>query len=284
MTAIVIIPARYESTRFPGKPLYPLKGIPVIQHVYENSKHARLADDVIVATDNETIFERVFTFGGKAMMTDKKHPSGTDRIAEVAASMDYDIIVNVQADEPLIRPEMIDDVIAVLDDKRASIGTLTKKIEDPKEITDPNIVKVVFDKEGFALYFSRAPIPFHRDEWKLHSTELKTQNTPSLPLPPLAPCSSKTYCTGQEGGQGGDSELLTFHCYKHIGIYSYRREVLVALAKMEPSRLEQIEKLEQLRALENGMKIKIKETFFETYGVDTPEDLERVEKCLSTSL
>jgi len=274
MTAIVIIPARYDSTRFPGKPLYPLKGIPVIQHVYENSKHARLADDVIVATDNETIFERVFTFGGTAIMTDKKHPSGTDRIAEVAASMDYDIIVNVQADEPLIRPEMIDDVITVLDDKRASIGTLIKKIEDPNEIADPNIVKVVFDKEGFALYFSRAPIPFHRDERKLHSTELKTQNTPSLPLPPR----------GGGQGWGGDSELRTFHCYKHVGIYSYRREALLSLAGMEPTELEKIEKLEQLRALENGMKIKIKETFFETYGVDTPEDLERVEKCLSTSL
>ena len=244
MTAIVIIPARYDSTRFPGKPLYPLKGMPVIQHVYENSKHARLSDDVIVATDNETIFERVFTFGGKAIMTDKKHPSGTDRIAEVAASMDYDIIVNVQADEPLIRPEMIDDVITVLDDKRASIGTLIKKIEDPNEIADPNIVKVVFDKEGFALYFSRSPIPF----------------------------------------QASHSELRTFHCYKHVGIYSYRREALLSLAGMEPTELEKIEKLEQLRALENGIKIKIKETFFETYGVDTPEDLERIGKCLSTSL
>jgi len=274
MPAIVIIPARYDSTRFPGKPLYPLKGMPVIQHVYENSKHARLADDVIVATDNETIFERVFTFGGKAIMTDKKHPSGTDRIAEVAASMDYDIIVNVQADEPLIRPEMIDDVITVLDDKRASIGTLTKKIENPNEIADPNIVKVVFDKEGFALYFSRSPIPFHRDEWKLHSTELKTQNTPSLPLPPR----------GGGQGWGGDSELRTFHCYKHVGIYSYRREALLSLAGMELTELEKIEKLEQLRALENGMKIKVRETFFETYGVDTPEDLERIGKCLSTSL
>ncbi len=253
MTAIVIIPARYDSIRFPGKPLYPLKGIPVIQHVYENSKHARLADNVIVATDNETIFERVFTFRGKAIMTDKKHPSGTDRIAEVAASMDYDIIVNVQADEPLIRPEMIDDVITVLNDKRASIGTLTKKIEDPNEIADPNIVKVVFDKDGFALYFSRAPIPFHRDEWKSLS-EIRNSKF----------------------------EIRNF--YKHIGIYSYRRDILLALAKMEPSRLEKIEKLEQLRALENGIKIKIKETFFETYGVDTPEDLERVEKCLSTSL
>src|SRR4030042_3129216 len=170
MSAIVIIPARYESTRFPGKLLYPLKGIPIIQHVYKNSRRARLANDVIIATDSETIFERVLAFGGKAIMTDKKHPSGTERIAEVGTSMDYDIIVNVQADEPLIRPEMIDDVIALLDDKRASIGTLIKKIEDPNEIADPNIVKVVFDKEGFALYFSRSPIPFHTDEWKLHST------------------------------------------------------------------------------------------------------------------
>lgn len=246
MTAIVIIPARYDSTRFPGKPLYPLKGMPVIQHVYKNSKLARLADDVIVATDSEKIFERVFAFGGKAIMTEKKHPSGTDRIAEVATSVDYDIIVNVQADEPLIRPEMIDDVISILDDRRASVGTLTKKIEDLREIADPNVVKVVFDKERFALYFSRAPIPFHRDEWK------------SL------------------------SEIRNF--YKHIGIYSYRRGVLLSLASMAPTELEKIEKLEQLRALENGMKIKIKETFFETYGVDTPEDLERVEKCLSTSL
>ena len=205
---------------------------------------SRLAEDVIVATDSETIFERVFAFGGKAIMTDKKHPSGTDRIAEVAASMDYDIIVNVQGDEPLIRPEMIDDVITVLDDKRASIGTLIKKIEDPEEIADPNVVKVVFDKERFALYFSRAPIPFHADH----------------------------------------SEIQTPEYYKHIGIYSYRRDALLSLAGMEPTELEKIEKLEQLRALENGMKIKVKETFFETYGVDTPEDLERVEKCLSISL
>lgn len=255
MTAIVIIPARYESTRFPGKPLYPLKGIPIIQHVYKNSRRARLANDVIVATDSETIFERVFAFGGKAIMTDKKHPSGTDRIAEVATSMDYDIIVNVQADEPLVRPEMIDDVINVLNDKRASIGTLAKKIEDPREIIDPNVVKVVFDREGFAIYFSRAPIPFYRDEWK---SIFEIQNS--------------------------KLEIRNFQCFKHVGIYSYRRDALVALASMEPTRLEQIEKLEQLRALENGMKIKIKETFFETYGVDTPEDLERIEKCLSTSL
>ncbi len=253
MTSIVIIPARYDSTRFPGKPLYPLKGMPVIQHVYENANRARLADAVVVATDSETIFERVLAFGGKAMMTDKGHPSGTDRIAEVAASTDYDIIVNVQGDEPLVRPEMIDDVITILNDDNASIGTLIKKIENPGEIVDPNVVKVVVDKGGFALYFSRAPIPYYRDEWKnLTNIQHSTFNVQN--------------------------------CYKHVGIYSYKRNILLSLAAMESTRLEKIEKLEQLRALENGMKIKVKETFFETYGVDTPEDIERVEKCLSTSL
>jgi len=252
MTSIVIIPARYDSTRFPGKPLYPLKGVPVIQHVYNNARRARLVDDVIVATDSETIFERVLAFGGKAVMTDKRHPSGTDRIAEVASSIDYDIIVNVQGDEPLVRPEMIDDVITVLDDKRASIGTLIKKIENPEDITDPNVVKVVFDKEGFALYFSRAPIPYYRDEWK-HVTNIQ------------------------------HSAFNIQNCYKHIGIYGYRRNVLLALAEMAPTELEQIEKLEQLRAMENGMKIKVKETYFETCGVDTPADIERVEKCLNIS-
>jgi 3-deoxy-manno-octulosonate cytidylyltransferase (CMP-KDO synthetase) len=244
MTAIVIIPARYESTRFPGKPLYPLKGIPIIQHVYENSKKSRLANEVIIATDSETIFETVSNFGGKAVITEKTHPSGTDRIAEVAASIDCDIIVNVQGDEPLIRPEMIDDVITLLEDRRASMGTLAKKITDINEITDLNIVKVVFDREGFALYFSRTPIPY------------------------LAP----------------HSDLRSYDFYKHIGIYSYRREALLAFSNMEPTRLEQIEKLEQLRALESGMKIKVKETDIETYGVDTPQDLERIEKCLNTSL
>jgi len=244
MASIVIIPARYESTRFPGKPLYPLKGKPLIQHVFENAKRATLAEDVIVATDSETIFEKVFAFGGKAVMTDQKHPSGTDRIAEVAASMKYDIIVNVQGDEPLIRPEMIDDVIALLSDQRASVGTLVKKIEHSEEIIDSNVVKAVFDREGLALYFSRAPIPSHARH----------------------------------------SEINTPCYYKHIGIYSYRRGTLLSLAAMQPTELEKTEKLEQLRALENGIRIKVKETFFETYGVDTPEDLERVEKWLSISL
>ena len=257
MSAIVVIPARYASTRFPGKPLALLKGKPIIQHVYQNSLNARLAGEVIVATDSETIFETVCSFGGRAVITSPDHQSGTDRIAEVAAAMDCDIMVNVQGDEPLIRPEMIDAVISVLDDSRASLGTLAIPIRDSREIFDPNVVKVVFDHEGFAWYFSRAPIPYHRDEWN----------------DPLA----------QSRELRAKSDLVVRDCFKHVGIYSYRRDVLLRLSSLPPSRLEMIEKLEQLRAIENGFRIKVRETSFETIGVDTPQDLERVEQCLNSS-
>lgn len=250
MSAIVIIPGRYDSTRFPGKPLAVLKEKPLIQHVYENALKARLVKEVIVATDDERILKAVVSFGGKACMTSKAHPSGTDRVAEVCLKIDYDIIVNVQGDEPLIRAEMIDNVIELLDDKRAEIATLVKRIEKPTEIINPNVVKVTFDEEGFALYFSRSPIPYHRDEWK---------NLNSI----------------------FDSKFVA---YKHIGIYSYRRNVLLRLSNMQASRLEHIERLEQLRALEAGMKIKVRETPYETIGVDTPEDLEKVEECLNSYL
>jgi 3-deoxy-manno-octulosonate cytidylyltransferase (CMP-KDO synthetase) len=252
MSAVIVIPARYDSTRFPGKPLAPLRGKPVIQHVYENSKGASSVDDVIVATDSETIFERVLSFGGKAVMTSRDHASGTDRIAEVAASLRCDTIVNVQADEPLIGPQMIEDAISLLADERADIGTLVKAIQKPEEVMDPNAVKAVFGRDGFALYFSRAPIPYHRDEWK----DLSVFSVQRFP----------------------------FTVFKHIGIYAYRRDVLLTLAGMKTSRNEEIEKLEQLRALENGFRIKVKETLSETIGVDTPQDLERVERWLSLSL
>ena len=267
MAVTVIIPARYDSTRFPGKPVYPLRGKPLIQHTYENAQGSKLTSDIIVATDHEVIYNTVLSFGGKAVMTDAKHPSGTDRIAEVAHSLACDIIVNVQADEPLIRPEMIDDVVSLLDDKRAAMGSLVKKIEEADEIMDPNIVKAVFDREGFALYFSRAPIPFHRDTWKLQyeKNQDSSANSPEYVLDTT------------------DPHLAMQQIFKHIGIYSYRRDVLLALSRMKPTELEQIEKLEQLRALENGLKIKLRETLFETFGVDTPADLERVEKCLSLS-
>jgi 3-deoxy-manno-octulosonate cytidylyltransferase (CMP-KDO synthetase) len=262
MSAIVLIPARYSSTRFPGKPLALLKGVPLIEHVYRNSLHSRLADDVIVATDSETIFEKVLSFGGKAVMTSADHESGTDRIAEAASSLAYDIIVNVQGDEPLIRPEMIDEVISLLDDKGASMGTLAKRVGTRSEIFDPNTVKVVCNEDGYAFYFSRAPIPFHRD---IFATEARRYGSAEAAF---------------------DDGFLTsgLFMYKHIGIYSYRRDVLLELSRLKPSRLEAIEKLEQLRALEHGYRIKVRETLFETVGVDTPEDLERIEKCLNSSL
>jgi 3-deoxy-manno-octulosonate cytidylyltransferase (CMP-KDO synthetase) len=217
----------------------------MIQHVYERTKSASLVEKVFVATDSETIFEAVEGFGGRAVMTSEKHLSGTDRIAEAAEKIviqDRDIIVNVQGDEPLIHPQMIDEVIRLMNDKTASIGTLIKKIEDPVEINNPNVVKAVFDRNGFALYFSRSPIPHHR---------------------------------GDEMNYKG--------YFKHIGIYAYRKKALLQFAALPPSPLEEIEKLEQLRALENKMTIKVYETSYETIGVDTPADAERVEQCLNIS-
>jgi 3-deoxy-manno-octulosonate cytidylyltransferase (CMP-KDO synthetase) len=269
MSAVVLIPARYNSTRFPGKLLAPLKGMPLIQHAYMNSSKSLLSSDVIVATDNKEIHEQVLSFGGKCVMTSSKHLSGTDRIAEVARSLSYDIIVNVQGDEPLIKPTMIDDVISVLEDKRASVGTLAVKIRDYGEIFNPNVVKVVFDEDGIAFYFSRAPIPYHRDEWRQQSIEHSAK--------------SKDF-SSSFGFRPQSSEPQAFYCYKHIGIYSYRRDVLIKLSELPQSRLEVIEKLEQLRALENNYKIRVKETTSETFGVDTPEDLERIDKWLNSSL
>ncbi|HEX8947474.1 MAG TPA: 3-deoxy-manno-octulosonate cytidylyltransferase [Dissulfurispiraceae bacterium] len=250
MPAIVIIPSRFASTRFPGKPLCPLFGKPIIQHVYEKARGARLIQGTFVATDDRRIFDAVVGFGGKAIMTSSDHQSGTDRIAEAVMHLDAeefklgnsDVVVNVQGDEPMIHPSMVDAVVELMEDPRASIGTLSKRIEHEEDAADPNVVKVVSNGDGFALYFSRAPIPYHR---------------------------------------GGDSKPRQF--YKHIGIYAYRKEALLAFSKLLPTGLEGIEKLEQLRALEHGFKIKVKETPFDTIGVDTPRDLERVEKCLSLS-
>ncbi len=261
MSSVVVIPARFGSTRFPGKPLAPLKGIPVIQHVYQNSRDSRQATDIIVATDDARIHDVVLSFGGTSVMTSPAHVSGTDRIAEALHFLgrEYDIIVNVQGDEPLIKPEMIDAVISVLDDENAAIGTLVKKIDRADDIFDSNVVKAVFDGHGYALYFSRAPIPFHRDVWG-------------------------SGAAGTDPASRRASVAAADDCYKHIGIYSYRREALLRLTSLAPSRLEQIEKLEQLRALEHGMRIKVRKTDFETFGVDTPEDLERIEKWLNLSL
>ncbi len=247
MTKAVIIPARYSSVRFPGKPLARLGQKTVIQHVYERSLSAGSIDEVIVATDHEEIFREVLGFGGKAVMTRPDHPSGTDRIAEVAKERDYDIIVNVQGDEPLITGEMIEQVVGLLDEGEADIATLARASSEPSEYLDPNIVKVVLDRRGYALYFSRAKIPFFRD----------------LLL---------------DGGTGE----ISF--YTHIGIYGYRRGVLLALTGLDPAPLERAERLEQLRALFNGYRIRVGITENKTFGIDTPEDLERVERWLNSSL
>lgn len=245
MYVVAIIPARYASTRLNGKPLLHIDGKPMIQWVYERAKKAKLTNDVIAATDDRRVFDAVRYFGGKAVMTSTEHRTGTDRIAEAAGGLNVDIIVNVQGDEPLIEPEMIDAAIRPLkNDSEIVVSTLKTKIKDEKELNNPNVVKVVADKNDFALYFSRLPIPYVRDgeQW------------------PVA---------------GGQKNSIHF---KHIGLYVYKKDFLLEFARMKPTPLEEAEKLEQLRVLENGYKIKVVETKYDSIGVDTEEDLERVRK------
>ena len=242
---IAIIPARYGSTRFPGKVLVDINGRPMIQWVYERTKRSKLIDRVIVATDDERILMAVKSFGGEACMTSSQHATGTDRIAEVAKSLDCALVVNVQGDEPLIQPAMIDEAISPLvHDASIPMGTLCRKIEDRNEAFDPNVVKVVFDKNNFALYFSRAPIPWDRDSWV---------------------------------GKGSWKEFsLDGPLYKHIGIYVYRRDFLLNYSRMPQTSLEAVEKLEQLRALEYGFRIKTVITEHDSFGVDIPDDLGKI--------
>jgi 3-deoxy-manno-octulosonate cytidylyltransferase (CMP-KDO synthetase) len=256
----VIIPARYNATRFPGKPLALLKSKPLIQHVYEHASRARLVNFVLVATDDQRIYDTVVNFGGRAVMTSGSHESGTDRIAEAAGNIECDFVINVQGDEPFIEPEMIDDVVNLLyNDDNVSISTLAKRVTDINEIFSPHVVKVVMDDEGFALYFSRAPIPYHRDEFSelrvmSHELQVEQINTRNLEF------------------------------YKHIGIYGYRKEALIKFSSLKQCSLEKIEKLEQLRALNAGMKIKVMETQFDTFGIDTKEDLRKAEEWQNISL
>ncbi|MDH4101464.1 MAG: 3-deoxy-manno-octulosonate cytidylyltransferase [Nitrospirota bacterium] len=241
----VIIPARYQSSRFPGKPLALIDGRPMVCHVHDAASRASLVNRVIVATDDQRIFEAVAAEAKEVVMTSPDHPSGTDRLAEVAAGLDSDIIVNVQGDEPLIHRETIDGAIQLLlDDPGAEMGTVCRRIEAVEDLWNPNVVKVVFDGQGNALYFSRSPIPFHRDLW------------------------------GMLGNNSVDMQEVI--CYKHMGLYSYRRDFLLRYAGLSPARLENIEKLEQLRVLENGCRIKVAVTPYDSIGVDSPADLERV--------
>ena len=249
-SAVGIIPARYASVRFPGKVLALLWGKPIVQHVYERSKQAKTLSDVIVATDDERVKAVVESFGGKCVLTSPEHPSGTDRVAEVARQLDCDVVVNIQGDEPLISPEAIDAAVQpFFSDPTLKMTTLATPIADESEYLNPNVVKVVIDRDGFALYFSRSPLPFFRPKGKMGEV-------PQFSLPEDAP----------------------FHPLRHIGLYAYRREFLLQFAQWAPTNLERSEGLEQLRALEHGVRIKVVVTPYRSVGVDTPEDLERLER------
>jgi 3-deoxy-manno-octulosonate cytidylyltransferase (CMP-KDO synthetase) len=247
MKITAVIPARYASTRFPGKALAEIDGRPMIQHVYERTTLSKLVGRVIVATDDARIADAVKAVGGEAIMTSINHETGTDRLAEVAAGLDADIIVNVQGDEPLIDPVMIDLALQpFLEEADLQMGTVKTRIKCLHDFLSPNVVKVVTDSRGNALYFSRSPLPFFRDKWK----DLKDDS----------------FCCGK---------LL---CYKHVGLYVYRRDFLLTFAAMPPTFLEISEKLEQLRALENGVIIRVVETECESVGVDTLDDLHKAQE------
>lgn len=238
MKFLGVIPSRYASTRLEGKPLKDICGHTMIEWVYKRTKLSNL-DEVVVATDDERIYKEVERFGGKAILTSKEHENGTSRIAEACTKYeDYDVIVNVQGDEPLIEPEMINSIInSFKEDDTISMSTLKYKIDTMEEIENLNYVKVITDKKGYALYFSRSVIPYPR--------KLDIQNY-----------------------------------YKHVGIYGYKRDFVVEYAKMEPTPLELSESLEQLRALENGYRIKVMETPYKIIGVDTQEELEKVREYI----
>ncbi len=250
--AVVIIPARWGSTRFPGKPLEKISGKPMIQWVVERAQNAELISQVIVATDDQRILNAVQGFGGHAVLTSSDHVSGTDRIAEAAKDLDCDIVINVQGDEPLIPSANIDLLVKpFLKDESIKVTTLKSKILDNEEVLDPNVVKVTSTKTGFALYFSRSPIPYLRDEWK----------------------------NGERFfSRGTDSDKVF---YKHIGAYGFKKNFLMEYTKMPESYLEKMEKLEQLRILENGAPIYVVETILGSIGVDCKEDIAKVEALLN---
>lgn len=247
MKYIGIIPARYASTRFPGKPLALLGGKPVIQRVYEQV--SSLLDATYVATDDDRIYDAVQQFGGRAIMTSPTHKSGTDRIEEAMQKIggDYDVVVNIQGDEPFVRQEQIEALCACFTDPTTQIATLGKPFDSMEAVENPNSPKIVVDNNGFALYFSRSVIPFVRNKEK-------------------------------------KDWLEAYPFLKHLGLYAYRREVLSEITRLPQSSLEIAESLEQLRWLQNGYRIRVGITEQETVGIDTPEDLERAEEFLQNRL
>ena len=238
-----VIPARFGSTRFPGKVLAQIAGKTMLQHVWERASLSTYLTSVIIATDDDRICTVARSFGARVRMTRSDHLSGTDRAAEVASAEDAEIFVNIQGDEPLISPDAIDAaILPLVHEPDLVMGTLKKRIEDPREITDPNVVKVVTNRSGDAVYFSRCAIPFARE-----------------------PSGGTPY-------------------FKHIGLYVYRRDFLLAYPELPVGPLEAAERLEQLRALENGFSIRVVETEYESLGVDTPQDLERVSKLFDVAI
>ncbi len=245
---IGVIPARYGSTRFPGKVLAPILGKPMIQWVYERAKLANCLEEILIATDDARVQAAVAEFGGKAVMTSTHHTSGTDRIAEAVVKIDADIVVNIQGDEPMIDAAAIDTLVTpFMEDDDLQMATLCRLAQKIEEIFDTNTVRVVFDCHHHALYFSRAPIPFNRDTSDLAHW---LDNCPY---------------------------------YQHIGVYAYRKPFLLSLAKLPPTPLEHIEKLEQLRVLESGFQIRVVETAYAPVCVDVPADIEQVEKLMLKS-
>ncbi|MBC7926705.1 MAG: 3-deoxy-manno-octulosonate cytidylyltransferase [Bryobacteraceae bacterium] len=241
-----VIPARFASSRFPGKALSVIAGKPMIQHVFERASQSRyLTCGLIIATDDERISAVAKSFGAPVRLTRSDHASGTDRVAEIASATDADVIVNIQGDEPLIDPVAIDTaVLALLADPVFSMATLMKRIENPADVENPNVVKVITDRNGRAIYFSRLPIPYIRES-------------------------------------GANSRLTRF---RHIGLYVYRRDLLLSYSDLPVGPLEEAERLEQLRALENGHAIRVVETEYDSVGVDTPEDLDKVCRLFEASL
>ena len=238
---VVVIPARYGSTRLPGKPLVSLAGQPMIQRVYERAKAAEMVHEVIVATDDDRIMNAVKAFGGQARMTRPDHRTGTERVAEVAAHVEGDVFVNVQGDEPLLDPAAVDTAVeALLEDEQTAVSTVATPIKSTADIMDPNVVKVVLDFDSNALYFSRAPIPWVRDR---------------------------------------DAPVHAQHM-KHLGLYAFRRAALLDFATLPLGDLERVEQLEQLRWMENGYKIRVAETSHDSVSVDVPEDVARVDELI----
>ena len=263
MTTLVVIPARYGSVRFPGKPLALLQGKPMIQHVYERAAKAHGVDAVVVATDDQRIVEAVHQVGGEAVMTSLAARSGTERAAEVARTRTAQIIINVQGDEPLVHPDMVGQLVDCLQRHQAVVmASLMTPLRHAEDAANPNVVKVVTDRDGFALYFSRSPIPFARENQD--RSRFKVQGSGAGQLPSASNLEPRTY-------------------FKHLGIYGYQRHFLLQFPHLEPTPLERAEQLEQLRALEHGHRIKLLETPHDTIGVDTPADLQHAETVLAAS-